>query len=284
MMMQRSTAAALLSRRRMLSVGSMFARRAAASEGSHARDEAKAMLRKRRERLEREGKLDSTAASNSKQHTGVTVDVLAEISAMDLPLGAPSAHHAEPLVHDVSVPPPDPKLGTPQLPSQSAVAAEIYRNSGMTYAGRNDWASMMKSAIAPSNMLATQQDAMAQRLGRPLREREKIKMIEEARASALASVSVLVGTIVCCMGATLAGVFVWRRYGRPKTREEVGAAAEQLQRQQQERERQLRAVVGPVASQIKLSAGAAVTESESLQNFADGLKHNRGTRYVPPTR
>ena len=86
-MMQRSTAAALLSRRRMLSVGSMFARRAAASEGSHARDEAKAMLRKRRERLEREGKLDSTAASNSKQHTGVTVDVLGQSGKMTLSNG-----------------------------------------------------------------------------------------------------------------------------------------------------------------------------------------------------
>jgi len=106
-------------------------------------------------------------------------------------------------------------------------------------------------------------------------------MRENAKASAVASAAVLVGTAACLCGAALAGVFVWRQYGKPKTQAELSQAAARLTSQQQERERSLREAVGPVASKIKVSAGAAVTESESLASFAAGLKENRATRATP---
>lgn len=126
------------------------------------------------------------------------------------PFGAPQVH------------PPDPSVRVPPQPTHSAVASEIYRQSGMTYAGRGpdskSWAGLLAEAAAPSNMLALQQEALAKKLRRPLREREILKMRENAKASAVASAAVLVGTAACLCGAALAGVFVWRCAHFPTSR------------------------------------------------------------------
>jgi anti-sigma factor RsiW len=213
------------------------------------------------------------------------VDVLAEISANELPLGRLSAHHADPKVHDISIPGPDPtqRLAAEQsLPTQSAVAAEIYRNSGMTYAGRSNWFAQLQETVTPSNMLMVQQQAMEAKLRRPLRAREMLQMRERARASAIASASVLLGTVVCMCGAALAGAVVWRQYGRPKSREELGGASEALARQQEKRARDLRETVGPIVSSVKVSAGAAITAHDGLKNLSAGLKQTNATRPEPP--
>ena len=122
----------------MSSVGNMFARRAAASEGSHAREDAKASLLRFNEKRDQEisdqiekirelkkqigrtrnasikaaievqlaqeqDALDTIRARNAKvQAAGptATVDVLAEISAHSLPIGRPEAHHANPVTYE----------------------------------------------------------------------------------------------------------------------------------------------------------------------------------------
>ena len=268
--------------RRALSVGSMFARRAAASEGSHARDDAKLQLKRLREKLAREGKLD---AVNPQKTAGQTVDVLAEISAHELPLSVrDTAHLDAATIHDLTVSPPDPsKRLRYKMPSQAAVAAEIYRDSPMTYAGGRggdgkNWFETLQSAIAPSSMLAVQHEALESKLGRPLREKEVSKMKEDAKASAMASASMLVGSFCCVVGAMFGFVIVWRSYGKPKTAEELSAASELLVKQQAARKEGLREVVGPVVSSIKLKGGAMVTESEGLQHMATGLKQTTAIR------
>lgn len=166
----------VLDRPTMSSLGDMFSRRAAASESSFARDDAKRSLQRLNERqekllleqtekvddlrvlrdstinsavrnalntkLEREQqRLEDLHAQTAKmarltagqaQYSDSTVDVLAEISAHSLPLGRASAHLADPVVYDNSVAPPDLTAPMPKLPSQAAVASEIYRDSPMS--------------------------------------------------------------------------------------------------------------------------------------------------------
>ena len=83
----------------MSSVGAMFSRRAAASEGSHAREESKARLRRLKEKLIKEGTLPE---GTPRKEATTTVDVLAEISANELPLGRLAAHEQEPTRQDIT--------------------------------------------------------------------------------------------------------------------------------------------------------------------------------------
>lgn len=214
----------------------------------------------------------------------VTVDVLAEISAHELPLGQVSAKD-EPTVYQFGIPPPDPSAPVPTPPTSTAVMADIYRESGMTYAGSRSgkgWFGLLTAATSPSDMLQTQSKAMESRLGRPLRAREVTEMQQRARATAMASASMLVGTVCCVLGAAFAGVVVWRRYGKPRTSEELTHASQQVQRAQNEREGKLREVVGPMVSKVKVTVGAALHQHEGLANLAAGLSTATATRYVPP--
>ena len=211
----------------MGSIGNMFSRRAAASESSHARDEAKLSLRRMNEKKQaaldaQQEKIDDlqkalagtknsavkdaiskkieqeqTALNDMRAQqekiaarvaaaaaNATTVDVLAEISAHSLPLGKPDAHHADPDVLQIHVPPPDMNAPLPTLKSQSQVVSEIYRESPMTYAGGGGWASVRKY-LAPSNMLATQQQHMEAKLRRPMSEKEVMAMRSKAKAQVL---------------------------------------------------------------------------------------------------
>ena len=303
----------------------MFSRRAAASEGGFARDEAKRAVRRLLEKREQavaaqsekvaelrrvqigmkntaiRGAMGATIAEEEKKLAelramqeqlsqpllssgALTVDVLAEISAHELPLGRGSAKD-EPTVYDIAIPSPDPSVPVPPQPTQTAVMADIYRESGMTYAGSRSgkgWFRMLTAASSPSNMLQMQSNAMETKLGRPLRPREVTEMQQRARATAMASASMLLGTFCCVVGAAFAGVVIWRKYGKPKTSEELAHASQQVQTAQNEREERLREFVGPVVSKVKLTAGAALHQHEGLANLAAGLSTATATRYVPP--
>lgn len=302
-------------------MNNMFARRAAASEGSHARDEAKMALKRLSDRqqkalsdmTEKIGELQtmlsgtknsavrSAIASKIEQQehaladmreqlakleartntaTSTTIDVLAEISAHEAPLGRPGAHLSDPTRQDIRVPPPDPSVPTPKLPSQSAVVAQIYRDSPMTYAG-GGWVSLRK-LLSPSNMLTTQTQAMETRLGRPLKEQEMLRMKQQAKANAMASAAVLVGTFCCFVAASFAGLYVWRQYGKPRSSEQLSEAQAKIVKQQNEREARLRDAVGPVVSKVKVSAETAIAEHEGLSNLATGLSQTSALKYIPP--
>jgi hypothetical protein len=154
----------------------------------------------------------------------------------------------------------------------------------MTYAGRSkSWFGMLAASTSPSNMLQTQSHAMEKRLGRPLRPREVAEMQQSARATVVASASVLVGTFCCLVGAAFAGVVIWRGYGKPRTSEELARMTEQVQTAQKEREARLRESVGPVVNNIKMVASATLHQHEGLANLAAGLSTTTATRYVPPT-
>lgn len=241
-----------------------------------AEEEKLAELRSRMAELDRQLKLPMIVP---------TVDVLAEIHAHEVPLGKVSAKD-EATVYDISIPPPDPSVPVPPQPTTSAVVAEIYRESGMTYAGSRSgksWFGMLAASTSPSNMLQTQSHAMEKRLGRPLRPREVAEMQQSARATVMASASVLVGTFCCLVGAAFAGVVIWRRYGKPRTSEELARATEQVQTAQKEREARLRESVGPVVNNIKMVASATLHQHGGLANLAAGLSTTTATRYVPPT-
>ena len=341
----------------MSSVSGMFARRAAASEGSHARDEAKASLLRWNEKHEKEvtkqlekistlqrrcdklqnetiragvveqvereqrileelrakfarlASITATAKSSSSSDAN-TVDVLAEISAHSLPLGKSGAHHAAPTVYEWG-----PNVELPQVSRQEVdqafdqatdpltalkppVAPEIRSASAKVF----EWEAQLggggggggggarqpaldptvQQMLSPSSMLALQQQAMERRLGRPMREDEAQRMRSEAKASAMASASVLVGTACCMVAAAFAGVFVWRQYGKPRSREQLEEAQGAVAKQQMERKARYEALVGPVVSTIRSTAEVAIPEHEGLKNLAAGLSTNQATRYVPP--
>jgi hypothetical protein len=71
---------------------------------------------------------------------------------------------------------------------------------------------------------------------------------------------------------------------RVQSSTELGVAAEELARRQQQREAALREVVGPVVNRVKETAGAALAEHEGLSNLAAGLSQTTATRYLPPQR
>ena len=105
----------------------LFSKRAHASESSFSREEQKAKMARLRERLRKEGYIipEKPASDRPASSAAPTVDVLAEISAHDLPLGKVAVTH----VHAFTGPAaPDPTRPVPKMPSQAAVASEIYRS------------------------------------------------------------------------------------------------------------------------------------------------------------
>ena len=265
---------------KMASVSSMFARRAAASEGSFSRDDAKAKLQKLRDRLAKEGKLPEAAKDKA-----VTVDVLAEVSAHSIPLGQQAAHLNDPVMHDIRVDSPTEHHGFPEPPGQAAVLNKVYSESGFSYAGRRDmankWSAVLTETVTPSNMMVQQNQHLAAKLGRPLRESDLRVQRTQIKAQAMASASVLVGTVLCMCGAALAGAVLWRKYGKPKSTEDLRLASARVAEQQQVRSDNLKEVVGPVVSKVKITAGAAVTEHPGLVHLSEGLKQTKAIRPDP---
>jgi hypothetical protein len=84
------------------------------------------------------------------------------------------------------------------------------------------------------------------------------------------------------VAAAFAGVFVWRQYGKPRSREQLEEAQGAVAKQQMERKARYEALVGPVVSTIRSTAEVAIPEHEGLKNLAAGLSTNQATRYVPP--
>ena len=127
-----------------------------------------------------------------RREGNATVDVLAEIAAHGVPIKELAAHEREADVYQYSVEAPDKTRVYPAGPSTSAVVGQIYRDSGMTYAGRSQpgsWVKSLTDAVSPKNMLATQKTAMEARLMRPLREKEVLAMRQRMKAQAVASLS-----------------------------------------------------------------------------------------------
>ena len=155
------------------------------------------------------------------------MDVLAEISAHSLPLGKSAAHHAAPTIYEWG-----PNVELPEVSRQEIddaydqatdpitalkppVAPDIRSASAKLTAGGELGGELggahpavqqtVQHMLSPTGMLALQQKAMEKRLGRPMREDEARKMKAEARASAMASLSFLVGTACCMVAAAFAG-------------------------------------------------------------------------------
>ena len=342
----------------MSSINGMFARRAAASEGSHARDAAKANLlrfdEKREEELTAQSekisalhrsrdavknaalrrmieadiekeqqvllalhakveKLARIRAAAASATDDATVDVLAEISANSLPLGRAGKHHVAPTLYEYG-----PNLDLPEVTKQEAeeayqqatdalqalkppvapemrsAAAKLAQMShadvaraelgGAHGGGGARLGAEMPGLLGPSSMLALQQREMEKRLGRPMRESEVLQMREEAKASVMASASLLLGTACAVVAAALAGVVLWRQYGRPRTTEQLQEAQATLSRQQLERKARYEASIGPVVGSLKARAEVAIPEHEGLRTFAKGIHTNQATRVAPAAR
>ena len=249
----------------------MFDRRARASEGSWGRDADKANLLKRKERLKAEGKL-ADPSSTEKQNASVTVDVLAEISANEVPIGKTiGAQHSEPNRHVIRVNEPDPALGEPELPSQARVAAEIYQR----HMGKKTWFNELTKAIEPGSA-AAELPTLYRNNADPLRtmsRREAQKIQAQAKGSAMAAASVVLGTFVCTAGAMLAGVAMWRYYGRP----DRAGVEKRVQQTQFERKRQLNeGVVGESVRVVGAEVKKKIAEHEGYHNFAAGIKQQFG--------
>lgn len=300
----------------------MFARRAAASEGSHARDEAKVALRRLSEKQQQalsdqtdklaelnkmfsstknsamrnavKAKIEQEQSVLSEMHTQLEkleerTSAAMESTTVDV-LAEISAHSA-PLGR------PDARHADPTVqdifvppPDPTAPTPKLPSQSAVVAKIYRDSPmtyagggwASLRKMLGPSNMLSMQTKAMESKLGRPLREQELLKMKQQAKGSAMASAAVLVGTFCCMAAATFAAVVVWRQYGKPKTSEQFGEAQTKLARQQNQRETRLRETVGPVISKVKASAETAIAEHEGLSNLAAGLSQTSATRYVPP--
>ena len=240
----------------------LFGRRAHASESSYSRDRDKEKLARLQEFLRKEGyhipERPATAAASPAQPT---VDVLAEISAHSLPLGKVRVTQ----VHSFEGPAaPDPTLPLPEMPSQSAVTAEIYR----AHLGKGKWINTVGNAMVPhgegGGAAAALSPAALFGGGAPLSPQEAARLERQAAASGGAAGALVVGSLVCLMGFAAAGAALWRWKGRPD-REQV---KQHLSTAMPERYSRLE--VGPVgqaARSIASGAAASIPEHEGLKNL-----------------
>ena len=115
-----------------------------------------------------------------------------------------------------------------------------------------------------------------------MRPKDAAKMAAEAKASAAAAGSVILGTFFCVCGAILAGTFTWRYLGRPNTDQFLA----QRQERWQERAKTMgEGTIGTTVRAIGQTASVAIPEHEGLQNLATGLKKQfnpQGAAGVPP--
>jgi hypothetical protein len=118
----------------------LFSRRLRAAEGSYAREDNKVRLKKLREHLLKTGHLtedDLKPKAREPQLSELSVDVMAEISANELPIrdvgSSAAVLNSAAVVRRAVVAAPDLERGAPELPSQAKVMGEIYRE----HMGRN---------------------------------------------------------------------------------------------------------------------------------------------------
>ena len=139
---------------------------------------------------------------------------------------------------------------------------------------RRRWFNELTKAIEPGSA------ASCPRLYRsnadPLRtmsRREAQKIQAQAKGSAMAAASVVLGTFVCTAGAMLAGVAMWRYYGRP----DRAGVEKRVQQTQFERKRQLsEGVVGESVRVVGAEVKKKIAEHEGYHNFAAGIKQQFG--------
>lgn len=255
----------------------LFERRARASENSWGREEDKARVVRMRELLKQHG-YELPEKRKPAADAGLTVDVLAEVSAHSIPLGKVGVAHQAPVIHRETVPSaPDKKAPLPQLPSTSAVAAEIYAS----HLGKGKWINTVQTALTPRDAAGPAVNVGPEALfGLPSRRgapsaRELAQIERQAQASAGAAGAVVVGTVLCVMGASLAAVAYWRWKGRPTLHEMNDGAKATNQ------ERFANLQHGPVGETVRTIAQAAATtipEHEGLKNWQQAMKDNRATR------
>ena len=144
-----------------------------------------------RKKLEAEGRLDTPTKAT---HANASIDVLAEISAHGVPL---TLGHTTSLKRTV-VKAADPSKGVPILPSQAQVLGEMSRgNIGGT------WYSVLTDAVEPHAAAVAAADGpslVARGANRPLTPRQQAQLAEQARASAGAFRSLVLGSAFCVVG------------------------------------------------------------------------------------
>ena len=119
---------------------------------------------------------------------------------------------------------------------------------------------------------------------RPIRRKDAALIAAEAKASAGAMASIVLGTFCCVCGAVLAGTMLWRYHGRPDS----GSFISERKERWQERAKAIDAGgVGQTVRSIGQTAAVAIPEHEGLQNMASGLKKQfnkdaAGARRAPP--
>ena len=102
-------------------------------------------------------------------------------------------------------------------------------------------------------------------------------MQREAQATAMATGSIVLGTVCCVSGAMLAAALTWHYKGRPNRE----GAISHLQQRMPERMRSIdEGVVGQSVRALGSTAQVAIPEHEGLQNLAAGLK----TQFNPEVR
>ena len=223
----------------------LFGRRAHAAESSYSRERDKEKLARLQDFLRKEGYHIPEKPAEPAYPALPTVDVLAEISAHSLPLGrvrvtqARRSHvhahlctcvtsaesvlpaHLLTQVHSFEGPAaPDPSLPLPEMPSQSAVTAEIYRS----HLGKGKWINTMGDALVPhgegGGAASSLSPAALFNGGLPLSPQEAARLERQAAASGGMAGAVIVGSLFCFMGFALGGAALWRWKGRPD-REQV---------------------------------------------------------------
>ena len=116
---------------------------------------------------------------------------------------------------------------------------------------------------------------VARGANRPLTARQQAQLAEQARASAGAFRSLVLGSAVCVVGAAVAAGYLWHRRRQP------GAAElrAQLQHDQQVRHSELEfGTVGDAVRAVASTAEAGLADHEGLKELSAGMKANRSLR------
>jgi len=243
-----------------------LSRMAHAREGSSAREDDKARLRRLREFLVAHGKLPQPTPKSEK----ATCDVLAEISANELPITEAGVRYASPSVQKIAVAAPDLQRGAPELPSQSKVMAEIYQE----HLGKRNWFGAITKTLEPNAML----DAGMLAPLRPLRPRDVARQQAQAQATGGAAAALVMGSVLCVAGALAAGALAWKWMGKP----DADAMRRQVAARTQQRAEAIDAsLVGSSVRAIGQRAQVAIPEHEGLRNWEAGLKRQFNPQATP---
>ena len=242
-------------RRGLVSVADMFARRAAASEMQHARKEAKQNIRAltKRKKIEQH-----TAQSPNEKIRNHSVDVLAEVSAQQIPLSL------EDVVDTKRV-----QLQLPRITHDDKTSTLTVNRAGVSpamYLGKGKWVNAVNSVLEP---------AVPVKLAKPgpISRIEKKRIAREQEAATVASASFVVGTLSCAIGAAIACAWLWSRLGRPNSEEfRWHMSAKMPSRMDGLREGR----IGQTTDTMSRVAERSFKESASLRELEKGLKKRFG--------